>query len=109
MRPPCPPSGIALATLAGLLASVPAPARAAGHRALEFRDPRLTVSDEQLPRTVSRLLHEPLIPGTGQDNALTWTGLGIPGEPAVAQIEAASWKALATYLDAADDPRIDRA
>ncbi|HET8645127.1 MAG TPA: hypothetical protein VFO85_06545, partial [Vicinamibacteria bacterium] len=54
--------------------------------------------DPLAQRWASLLPTEPLIPGTGVGNPLTWAGLGITGQPTEAQIKAAAWEAFVAYL-----------
>src|SRR5262245_6996082 len=114
MRLPCPPFGIALTALA-LLPALPSAADAAKTGALEFRHPRLSVAENATPLDPTAgggaplVLSEPLVPGTGDGNALSWAGIGISGEPTAAQIEEAAWSALAAYLERNPALRVDPA
>ncbi len=59
-------------------------------------------------RRLSGLLpRQPLVPGRGLGNNLSWSSLGISGTPTDAQIKAAAWNALTDYLRGADALRID--
>ena len=58
-------------------------------------------------RWASLLPSEPLIPGTGLGNPLTWSGLGISGQPSEAQIKSAAWEAFVGYLQRTEALNVD--
>jgi trimeric autotransporter adhesin len=69
--------------------------------------PAAAFYDAGARRWATLLLHEPLIPGTGMDNALSWSELAVTGDPTTADVETAAWTALRAYLGRAAALRVD--